>query len=225
MVKYAIACRTPWFWDERAARGAASSDEVLEIRTPEELTLDALQQFAPRYVFFPHWSVIVPPEITEAFECVCFHATAVPYGRGGSPIQNLIVRGHDDTVVTALRMTSELDAGPVYLQRPVSLLGGLEEILIRIGSLVVEMIDEIVRTTPEPRPQSGEPVVFKRRKPEESAIPADASLDTWFDYIRMLDAEGYPRAFIDAGDMRLEFSRAARRRGAIEATVTIRPRR
>ncbi len=26
------------------------------------------------------------------FECVCFHMTDVPYGRGGSPLQNLIIR-------------------------------------------------------------------------------------------------------------------------------------
>ena len=33
-------------------------------------------------------------------------------------------------------------------------------------------------------------------------------LETIYDYIRMLDAEGYPRAYIDFGDYRLSFEDA-----------------
>ena len=60
--------------------------------------VDALSQklvsaLAPRYIFVLHWSWKVPDEIVAAFECVCFHMTDVPFGRGGSPLQNLIIRG------------------------------------------------------------------------------------------------------------------------------------
>ncbi len=221
-MKYAIACRTPWFWDAYARR--RPTHEVLEIRTPAELNADALGRFGPRWVFFPHWSHLVPPELTDRFECVCFHSTPVPYGRGGSPIQNMIVRGHEETVVTALQMTSQVDAGPVYARRPVSLLGGLDEIMIRIAGVTVDLIDEIVATQPTPQPQEGEVVVFKRRAPAESALPADGTLDSWFDLIRMLDSDEYPRAFIDFGGMRLEFSRPTRRLGRLEAQVVIKAR-
>lgn len=27
----------------------------------------------PRYIFFAHWSSIVPPNIVNNYECVCFH--------------------------------------------------------------------------------------------------------------------------------------------------------
>ncbi len=84
-------------------------------------------------------------EILKEIECVCFHMTDVPYGRGGSPLQNLIVRGHRETRLTALRMTSELDAGPVYLKRNLSLEGGAEEIYLRASALSAEMIQQIVR--------------------------------------------------------------------------------
>ena len=33
-------------------------------------------------------------------------------------------------------------------------------------------------------------------------------LDKIYDYIRMLDAEGYPRAYMDFGPYRLEFEQA-----------------
>ena len=57
-------------------------------------------------------------------------------------------------------------------------------------------------------PQSGEPVIFKRRKPEDSEITDNMELNTIYDYIRMLDAEGYPRAYIDFGGYRLTFEEA-----------------
>jgi methionyl-tRNA formyltransferase len=221
-MRIAVACRTPWFWDALAARRAAG--EVLRISAPEDLTIEALAAFGPRYVFFPHWSHIVPDAIVERFECVCFHSTPVPYGRGGSPIQNMIARGHHETLLTALRMVAEVDAGPVYMQRPLSLLGGLDEIFIRIAKTALDMMDEITARNPTPVAQQGSPVIFKRRAPADSVIPVDGSLETWFDHIRMLDGEGYPRAFIEVGGMKLEFSRAVLRRGRVEATVTISPK-
>lgn len=66
---------------------------------------------------------MVPEAVLIAAECVCFHMTDVPYGRGGSPLQNLIVRKHKKTKLTALKMTEEIDAGPVYCKRELSLDG------------------------------------------------------------------------------------------------------
>lgn len=42
-----------------------------------------------------------------------------------------------------------------------------------------------------------------------------------YDFIRMLDAEGYPNAFLECGPYRIEFCRPALRRGEIEADVKI----
>jgi methionyl-tRNA formyltransferase len=188
-----------------------------------ELTAARVRELQPRYIFFLHWSWKVPDEIVNDFECVCFHMTDVPYGRGGSPLQNLIVRGHRETRLTALRMTEEFDAGPVYLKRPLSLEGSAEEILIRASDLSAAMIGELVRRRPAPRPQRGRVTVFRRRRPEESAIVAPASLTALHDFIRMLDAEGYPRAFLEHGGFRFEFSRAALKDGRIVADVSIAP--
>lgn len=194
------------------------------IGSKDELTAEHVAKIAPRYIFFLHWSWIVPPEIVRDFECVCFHMTDVPYGRGGSPLQNLIIRGHTETKLTALRMTDEIDAGPVYFKEELSLEGNAEEIFLRANFLAAKMIERIVREEPRPVLQTGEPVLFKRRKPEESRIVDTGSLEKFYDFIRMLDADGYPRAFIDAGNFRMEFSRAALNGDRIDASVTIRRR-
>jgi len=217
--RYVIACSTPWFW-EVWEQSEQPRGKWVEVRDGQ-LTAEFLESIEPRYVFFPHWSQIVPPDILERWECVCFHSTPVPYGRGGSPVQNMIARGNTDTDVTALRMVTEVDAGPVYLREPVSLLGGGDEVFIRIGRVIAGMIPRIAATEPNPTPQEGEVVQFRRRDPTQSRLPSDGSLEDLLDFIRMLDARGYPAAFAEVGPWRLEFRRPALRPGGIETDVWI----
>jgi methionyl-tRNA formyltransferase len=83
------------------------------------------------------------------------------------------------------------------------------------------MIQSIIQSEPKPVPQRGKPVNFKRRKPEESEVGETASLETLYDFIRMLDAEDYPRAFLQHSGFRFEFSRPALYDGRIVADVKI----
>jgi methionyl-tRNA formyltransferase len=207
---------------ERRVSDRLRGYRVLRFRGREELTVQALEAADPRFVFFPHWSWIIPASIYERFECVVFHMTDLPYGRGGSPLQNLLVRGHKDTMLTALRCIRELDAGPVYAKRPLSLAGTAEEILTRASNLMEDMIVSIVEDGVEPVPQEGTVVAFKRRAPEEGSIGDLGSLSEVFTYIRMLDADGYPRAFLETPHLRLEFDKAVEADDCVEARVRFR---
>lgn len=191
------------------------------IETKADLTLEHLQALKPKYVFLPHWSYIIPAEIFTEFECIIFHMTDVPFGRGGSPLQNLISRGVYETKISALRCEHELDAGPVYMKRPLSLHGTAEEIYIRAARQIEMMIAEIVNNHPLPQAQTGEIITFPRRKPHESNMSNVKRLEEAFDYIRMLDAEGYPHAFIETEHLRFEFSRASLKPNEILADVRI----
>ena len=220
--RYVVASQRPWNAGLAARLAARTGRDFRAVSRPSELDGTALAAAPPRYIFFPHWSDKIPAEVWQWYECVIFHMTDVPYGRGGSPLQNLIVRGHRSTVVSALRCVELFDAGPVYLRRPLSLAGTAEEIFTRADSVIEEMIVEIVETNPEPVPQVGEPTVFKRRRPEDSNLASAATLDEWFDRIRMLDADGYPHAYLDVGRFRLEFRKAVSGDDRIEAAVTVR---
>jgi len=92
--------------------------EFYLITKKEDLIWELILELNPRYIFFPHWSWIIPANIYENYECIVFHMTDLPFGRGGSPLQNLIVRGIYDTKLSALRVTKELDAGDIYLKEP-----------------------------------------------------------------------------------------------------------
>lgn len=196
--------------------------KVIYLKEQNEINAERFVELAPDWVFFPHWSYIIPREIYGKFRCVIFHMTDLPFGRGGSPLQNLIVRGIYETKLSALRCDEELDGGDIYIKRSLSLYGTAEEIFLRAAGLIKEMIIEIACGNIEPSPQEGEISVFKRRTPKEGDIGNLNSLIQVFDYIRMLDAEGYPSAFLDTKNLRLEFSRASLRDGYIKADVIVR---
>jgi methionyl-tRNA formyltransferase len=192
------------------------------ISQKEDFTVERIGSISPVKIFIPHWSYIIPSAIFERYECIVFHMTDLPYGRGGSPLQNLIVRGLTATKLSALRVEAGLDTGPVYLKMDLSLLGTAEEIFVRANKLVGKMIVEIIQNNLQPVPQEGDPVVFKRRKPEQSDMSGLEKLEEIFDYIRMLDADGYPHAYIEKGEFRYEFTRASiKADGSIVADVKI----
>lgn len=119
-------------------------------------------------------------------------------------------------------MTSEIDAGPVYLKEDLSLEGSTaEEIYQRASKLSCKMALQIAQKNLTPKQQVGIATKFKRRTPEESQMRGKPTLLQAFDHIRMLDAEGYPKAFIEVEGLRLEFSRASLYSSHVKADVTI----
>jgi methionyl-tRNA formyltransferase len=218
---YVVAGSKEWNRRDFDALATEQPERWLYASNENEL-LELLKQESPRYIFFLHWNWHVPAQVWSRFECVCFHMTDVPYGRGGSPLQNLIVAGHEKTVISALRMVEEMDAGPVYAKYPLSLEGRAEDIYIRASAVCIDIIRWMITTNPVPVPQAGESVVFKRRKPAQSELPHQGEVRLLYDHIRMLDAPGYPLAFVEHGDFRLEFSGAQQMEDEVVAQVVIR---
>lgn len=205
---YVIAQSKIWDPEMSQKLSHATNSTFFEVNSESELSLENLGKLAPRIIFFPHWSSKIGKDIFENFECIVFHMTDLPFGRGGSPLQNLIIRGHSTTRISALRCQTEIDAGPIYLKKKLSLVGSAQEIYVRAASVIREMIIEIIRERPLPVDQIGEATYFKRRKPDESEINCVGSLTAVYDMIRMLDADGYPHAFIKMDNFRLELRNA-----------------
>jgi methionyl-tRNA formyltransferase len=216
-----IACHKPWCTSLAERLEQKSKYHFIAINEKEELTLTLLDEVKPDYVFFPHWSYIIPKEVHVKYECVIFHMTDLPYGRGGSPLQNLIVRGHQETMLSAIQCVTKLDAGPIYLKERLSLWGNAEEVYLRAAKLIEPMIIKILTEQPIPIEQKGEITTFKRRTEEQGDWSDAATLDELFDKIRMLDADGYPQAFVRVGSYKLEFSRGSRKTDCIIADVKI----
>ena len=87
--------------------------------------------------------------------------------------------------------------------------GSAREIFERTNKIISEMIIKIIENNIIPRPQKGNPIYFKRRKPEQSNIKDLENVEKIYDYIRMLDAEGYPKAYLETKYFKFEFSSAS----------------
>jgi methionyl-tRNA formyltransferase len=220
MTNYVIASSKPWF-SEYSKSELFNELKIHEISKKEELNLTYLDKINPRYIFFPHWSWRVEPEILEKYECVVFHTAPLPFGRGGSPIQNLIVRGFKRAPVCALRMTNTLDGGPIYDSIEVSLEGSLSTIFQKIAACVERLIICICLETPVPRAQIGEPETFRRFTEKDNEIKEIFSIDMLYDRIRMVDGLDYPRAYLQYGGYRFNFTDAEIKGEDIYAKVKI----
>lgn len=220
-----ILSNRPWNADLTNCLVRSLHCPVRTITKPTLLTQEAVAKINPEWIFVPHWSHLIPESIWGKWPTVIFHMTDLPYGRGGSPLQNLIKRGHTSTMITALRCGSGLDTGDIYLKQPLDLHGSAEEIFLRADELIENMIEKIVYEEPKAVPQLGDPVKFKRRTPAQSnlSLCQEGALADWYDQIRMLDAAGYPHAFLEVHGMRLEFRRVSQRSDGLYADVRIVP--
>ena len=83
------------------------------------------------------------------------------------------------------------------------------------------MIKELVKNLPEPKHQDGVVYYFKRLKRSDNAIQKDLSIKEIYDRIRMVDEPSYPSAFLEFGNIVLEFSEAELDRNEISCKVKI----
>lgn len=177
------------------------------------------------YLFFLHWRWKVPKEITKRSNAIGFHLGELPSERGGSPLQWRILAGQQRAMLTMFQMDERLDTGRILAEREcIALDGAAEAIYARAMGAAAEMIHAFLEH-PELHQgweKRGFAHTYRRRVPADSRLPdAMEGLRDGYDRIRMLDAEGYPRAFLEYGGLRFEFDRAVLYDGRIKADVVI----
>lgn len=104
-MRVVIACSKNWF---QLDDGLKERAEIIQVSQKDDLRKKHLDQFRPDIVFFPHWSWPVPEDIHASYECVVLHTAPLPYERGDSPIQNLILENFSGP---CLRIEDGLRAG------------------------------------------------------------------------------------------------------------------
>jgi methionyl-tRNA formyltransferase len=173
------------------------------VETQEELE-NKIEGENPDLVLTFGWSNIIPQELVNRYPFVCLHPSPLPKYRGGSPIQNQIIRGVKDSAVTLFYMDEKIDHGPIINQKDISLRGHLDDIFKNIISAGVELTNEILDGKLSATPQNHTlATYFKRRKPEESEISygflRDNPGEVIFDFMRALE-DPYPNPFFIASD-------------------------
>ena len=220
MITYVVASSKDWFKEHPKSK-EYSNLNIIEINNKNDLNIESLEKINPRYIFFPHWNWKVDSEIFERFECVVFHTAPLPFGRGGSPIQNLIIRNIDKSPVCALRMTEILDGGPIYTSIEVTLDGTISEIFSRIAVCVEKLIIKICQKNIEPQEQSGDIFSFERLTYADNELISKYTIKQLYDRIRMVDGLDYQRAYINFGQNKIEFTEAHMDQNCLFAKIKV----
>ena len=104
------------------------------------------------------------------------HASLLPKYRGASPIQAAILGGDRETGVVTMRVVEELDAGPLYRQRRVSIgeREGADSLTRRLaatgGEILVETLRDLQAGIIEASPQEGEASYCKPIRREDGEV-------------------------------------------------------
>ena len=114
----------------------------------DEKSIDKIKSLNPTVSVLASFGAIVPNEIINLFPngIVNIHPSLLPKYKGPSPVQFAILNGETITGVTLIKLDSEIDHGPILLQKPYNLSGNensqeLLNILFEIGA---EMVEELV---------------------------------------------------------------------------------
>ena len=198
--------------------------DCFHITDKKDFSFKKIKKIEPKIIFFPHWHWKVEPKIFDNYLCIGFHCAPLPKGRGGSPIQNQIIRGKKITELCAIKFNNFIDGGPIYLRKKFKLNGNADEIFLRLYNDISQMMNKLVKKLPKPIPQRGKVQFFKRRKPSESKVDFENfSISKIYDHIRMLDLnfKKFPKAFINLGAYKIIFYDVKKSRKQLISKVKI----
>lgn len=113
---------------------------------------------------------IIPQEVIDIFPkgIVNIHPSLLPKLRGSTPVETAILNGLTETGVSLMKLTAEMDAGPVYIQKAVRLTGHetkpeLAGRLLAEGcELLSDNLDRILRDELEPKVQDETEATYTR---------------------------------------------------------------
>ena len=210
---------TKKIWDRNTFKNLKGNFKVFK-----SLNRTKIYKFNPDIIFFVFWSKLIPEKIFKKFLCIQFHSSDLPKFRGGSPIQNQILRGITKTKVTAFKVHKKLDEGNICLKRELVLDGNAHHIFCKVEKIALNMI-KILSKKKQIKfyKQTGKPTFYKRRKPKESEIKFDKfkNLKEIYNFIRSTDADGYPKAFIKFKNFKVDLYDAKLKINNLNAKIQI----
>ena len=153
-----------------SAVGRFAAELGIPVEKPERLRgnlefLELVRGLEPDVSVVVAYGKLLPDALLDAprLGSVNVHASLLPRHRGASPVQAAILAGDRETGVATMKMVSQLDAGPLYLERrtpidPGEDAGSLGRRLAGFGAeLAVETLAGLEAGVLLPRPQVGEP--------------------------------------------------------------------
>ena len=127
------------------------------------------------------YGLIVPQAVIDLFHpgIINIHPSLLPLYRGPSPIETAIISGDSQTGVSIMKLSAEMDAGPIYAQEIYQLDGTetapeLYETLSALGGrMLIETLPSIIEGSLLPSPQANAAIYCYLLKKEDAFLHPD----------------------------------------------------
>jgi methionyl-tRNA formyltransferase len=141
-----------------------------------------IEAAAPEAVCVCAFGALIKEPLLSRFEMLNVHPSLLPRWRGAAPIERAIEAGDQETGVTIMRPTAELDAGPMCLQRaePIEPGDDFGILSARLAALGGELLVQALEERAEFREQPSEGVTYA-----EKIGPEDRRLDPRLGAVRL----------------------------------------
>ena len=141
----------------------------IELIQPEKLhDEDVLARIAaaePGVLVVCAYGALIRAPLLDAYEVLNVHPSLLPRWRGAAPIERAIMAGDGETGVSIIRLTPELDAGPVCLQECTTI--GPDDDYGTVAARLQELSGELLVRALDERPafteQPAEGVTYARK--------------------------------------------------------------
>ena len=122
-------------------------------------------------------------------QVLVLHESAVPKGRGWSPVAWQILEGKDTIRVTLLEASDNIDAGDIWAQEDVYIPPHAlaDEISTRIWAAKKRLIEKAMFQPMTPRKQEGLATYYNRRTPQDSELDPHKTIAEQFNLLRICE--------------------------------------
>ena len=157
--------------------------------------------------FFLSWEKIVPEALLALHvHNLVVHESALPKGRGWSPLTWQILQGRKKVPITLFEAQKDVDSGPIYLQRVMKFRGDelVSELRQVQGKKTIELVMKFVGKYAQNhhvkgKKQKGRATYYPKRRPKDSELDPQKTLRQLFNQLRVVDNEKYPAFFWHKG--------------------------
>lgn len=129
------------------------------------------------------------------------HESALPQGKGWSPLTWQILEGKNEIPITLLEAEESVDSGNIYIQDVMRFNGAelVDELRQKQAEYTIKSCVSFVKDYPgiisKGTAQSGESSYYKKRGPKDSKLDPDKTIREQFNLLRVVDNERYPAYF------------------------------
>jgi len=131
------------------------------------------------------------------------HESALPEGKGWSPLTWQILEGKNDIPITLFEAMDSVDSGDIYTQETMYFEG--HELNLELkdkqGQYTIDLVKKFIKQYPNTKrkKQTGKETFYAKRSLKDSELDINKTIAEQFNLLRVVDNERYPAFFNHRG--------------------------